>query len=96
QMTLFVKLPMLRSIILVTILMRLIDVFRALEVIFILTFGGPGRSTEVLSLNIYKTAFTAQAAGYASTISILLLFIMLILSIALLFISNPLAEGTDF
>ena len=93
QMTLFVKLPMLRSIILVTVLMRLIDVFRALEVIFILTFGGPGRSTEVLSLNIYKTAFTAQAAGYAATISILLLAIMLILSIGLLFISNPLTEG---
>jgi multiple sugar transport system permease protein len=96
QMTLFVKLPMLRSILLVTVLMRLIDVFRALEVIFILTFGGPGRSTEVLSLNIYKTAFTAQAAGYAATISILLLFIMLILSIGLLFISNPLEEKADF
>jgi multiple sugar transport system permease protein len=96
QMTVFVKLPMLRSIILVTILMRLIDVFRALEVIFILTFGGPGRSTEVLSLNIYKTAFTAQEAGYASTVSILLLFIMLLLSLGLLFISNPLQEKADF
>lgn len=96
QMTLFVKLPMLRSILLVTILMRLIDVFRALEVIFILTFGGPGRSTEVLSLNIYKTAFTAQAAGYAATIAILLLFIMLILSVGLLFVSNPLEERADF
>lgn len=96
QMTFRIKLPMLRSILLVTVLMRLIDVFRALEVIFILTFGGPGRSTEVLSLNIYKTAFTSQALGYASTIAMLLMFIMLILSLVLLLFSNPLQEKADF
>lgn len=96
QMTFRIKLPMLRSILLVTVLLRLIDVFRALEVIYILTFGGPGRSTEVLSLHIYKTAFTSQALGYASTIAVLLMFIMLILSVGLLFFSNPLQEKADF
>ena len=35
-----------------------------------MTFGGPGRSTQVLSLHIYKTAFTSQALGYASTIAV--------------------------
>ena len=96
QMTFQIKLPMLRSLLLVTVLLRLIDVFRALEVIFILTFGGPGRSTEVLSLHIYKTAFTSQALGYASTIAVLLMFIMTILSVGLLIFSNPLQEGTDY
>ncbi|MCY4069995.1 MAG: sugar ABC transporter permease [Chloroflexi bacterium] len=96
QMTFLIKLPMLRSILLVTVLMRLIDVFRALEVIFILTFGGPGRSTQVLSLHIYKTAFTSQALGYASTIAVMLMFIMLILSMVLMVISNPFKEKSDF
>ena len=96
QMTFLIKLPMLRSILLVTVLMRLIDVFRALEVIFILTFGGPGRSTQVLSLHIYKTAFTSQALGYASTIAVMLMFIMLILSMILMLISNPFKEKSDF
>lgn len=96
QMTLQIKLPMLRSILLVTVLMRLIDVFRALEVIFILTFGGPGRSTQVLSLHIYKTAFTSQALGYASTIAVLLMVIMLALSVLLLLFSNPLKDRADF
>ena len=64
-----------------TVLLRLIDVFRALEVIFVMTFGGPGRSTQVLSLHIYKTAFTSQALGYASTIAVVLMFIMLVLSL---------------
>ncbi len=96
QMTFRIKLPMLRSILLVTVLMRLIDVFRALEVIFILTFGGPGRSTQVMSLHIYKTAFTSQALGYASTIAVMLMFIMLILSMALMLLSNPFKEKSDF
>lgn len=96
QMTFRIKIPMLRSILLVTVLMRLIDVFRALEVIFIMTFGGPGRSTQVMSLHIYKTAFTSQTLGYASTIAVVLMFLMLVLSLILLLFSNPLRERSDF
>jgi multiple sugar transport system permease protein len=92
QTIFFIKLPMISSIILVTFLMRLIDVFRALEVIYILTFGGPGLSTQVLSLHIYKTAFTSQQLGYASTISMLLIAIMLILSVGILLYQDPLKE----
>jgi multiple sugar transport system permease protein len=36
-----VKLPMIMHVIAITLLMRLIDAFRVLEVIYILTFGGP-------------------------------------------------------
>lgn len=89
QMTLRVKLPMMMSLIIVTLLMRIIDVFRALEVIFIMTFGGPGRTTEVLSLKIYRTAFTAQDLGYASVISVILIGITFILSLGILLYNNP-------
>jgi multiple sugar transport system permease protein len=89
QMTLRVKLPMLLPLIIVTLLLRIIDVFRALEVIFIMTFGGPGRSTNVLSLKIYRTAFQAQDLGYASVISVVLIAITFILSIGILIYSNP-------
>lgn len=96
QMTWFVKLPMIRSVILITLLLRLVDVFRALEVIYILTFGGPGRSTELLSLHIYKTAFTSQQLGYASAISTLLIGIIFVLSLGILVFNNPLKERADF
>ena len=95
QMTLFVKLPMLRTILLITFLMRLIDVFRALEVIFIMTFGGPGISTTVLSLHIYKTAFIGQELGYAAAISVLLIGIIFILSIGILKFNNPMQDKSD-
>jgi multiple sugar transport system permease protein len=95
HMIFYVKLPMISTIILVTFLMRLIDVFRALEVMYILTFGGPGISTQVLALHIYKTAFTAQQLGYASTISMLLIAVLLILSLGVLIYQNPLKEGAQ-
>ncbi len=85
-----VKLPLLMPIIVVTLLMRVIDAFRVLEVIYMMTFGGPADSTEILSLHIYKVAFVSQKLGYASSVSVLLLVVVLVLSLCALMISNPL------
>jgi len=90
QTTLLVKLPMVMHVIMITLLMRLIDAFRVLEVIYILTFGGPGDSTEILSLFIYKTAFVGQKLGSAAAISVLLLAVVAALSSFALRLSNPL------
>ena len=95
QMIFLVKLPMISSILVIALLMRLIDVFRALEVMYIMTGGGPGRSTELLSLHIYNRAFDAQLLGYASAISVLLIVIVFALSAAILVIGNPMKEPSD-
>jgi multiple sugar transport system permease protein len=92
QATRRVKLPMIMHVIAITLLMRLIDAFRVLEVIYILTFGGPGDSTEILSLHIYKTAFVGQRLGSAAAISVLLLVVVALLSWLALKLSNPLKE----
>lgn len=85
-----IKLPILKPILIVTLLARMIDGFRGLEVIYVMTFGGPGLSTELFSLHIFKAAFISQKLGYSSALSILLLVIVSALSIAILLISNPL------
>ncbi|WP_136444070.1 carbohydrate ABC transporter permease [Pacificoceanicola onchidii] len=95
QHILFVKLPMIRSILMIALLMRLIDVFRALEVMYILTGGGPGRSTELLSLHIYNRAFDTQQLGYASAISVLLIVIVTLLSLGILRMGNPMKDKSD-
>ena len=92
QMTWFVKLPMMRNILLIALLMRIIDVFRALEVIYIMTGGGPGSSTKVLSLLLFETAFTSQDLGYAATIAVLLSVILIVLSVLLMLYNNPLRD----
>jgi multiple sugar transport system permease protein len=92
QMTLKIKLAMILPVIAITLMMRLIDAFRVLEVIYVLTFGGPGDSTEILALHIYKTAFVGQQLGVAAAISLLLLVVVMALSWLALRLSNPLSE----
>jgi multiple sugar transport system permease protein len=86
-----VKLPLMMPVIIVAALLRLIDAFKVLEVIYILTEGGPGLSTEILSLHIYKTAFTSQQLGRASALSNILLFMVTALTLAL-FLFDKLRE----
>ena len=85
-----IKLPILKPILIVTLLMRMLDGFRGLEVVYVMTFGGPGQSTELFSLHIYKAAFISQKLGYSAALSILLLVIVTVLSLGILMIANPL------
>lgn len=89
-----VKLPIIRPLLIVTLLMRMIDGFRGLEVIYVMTFGGPGLSTELFSLHLYKAAFISQKLGHASVMSMLLLAIVTVLSLAVLRMANPMARRT--
>ena len=93
QTIFLVKLPILKPILIVTLLMRLIDGFRGLEVVYVMTFGGPGQATELFSLHIYKAAFVSQKLGYASALSLLLLALVTLLSLAVLRMANPLKKG---
>jgi len=93
QVILRIKLPLLAPILMITLLLRLIDALRGLEVIFVMTFGGPGLATELFSLHIYKTAFIGQRLGYASALSVVLLVVVSALSLALLTLSNPMRQA---
>ncbi len=93
QQIFLVKLPMIMHVIAITLMMRLIDAFRVLEVVYVLTFGGPGNSTEILALHIYKTAFVGQQMGVAAAVSVLLLVVVAALSWAALRLSNPLKHS---
>ena len=83
QTIIYVKLPLILPVITVAALLRLIDAFKVLEVIFIMTAGGPGLSTEILSMRIYKTAFEFQQLGRAAALSNMLLLIVAVISAGL-------------
>lgn len=73
-----VKIPILMPLILVVLLIRLIDSFKTFDSIFIMTNGGPGNATEVLSLHIYRTGLPFMNVGYAAAMSYLFLIIMIV------------------
>ena len=83
QQIVYIKLPLMMPVLVVAGLLRMIDAFKVLEVIFIMTNGGPGLSTEILSLQIYKTAFVSYELGRAAALSNILLFIVMLITIAM-------------
>jgi multiple sugar transport system permease protein len=72
----FVTLPLLYGPLVVAVILRSMDNFRIFDKIFVLTGGGPGRSTETLNVLIYKTAFGSFELGYAAAIVTVFLIMM--------------------
>lgn len=87
----FVKLPLMAPVLIVTALLRLIDAFKVLEVILVMTEGGPGLSTEILALRISRTATEFRELGVAAAMSNYLLMLLLFLTLAM-FAFNALQE----
>lgn len=80
QMFRFVKYPFLKILILVTVLIRLMDILKNFDLFFGLTQGGPGISTEILNFYTYMVGFKFFKLGYSSSLSYILLIIIIILS----------------
>lgn len=78
QLLRYIKVPMMKSLILVVLLIRLIDSFKTFDSIFIMTNGGPGSATEVLSLHIYRSGLPFMNISYACAMSYLFLIILIV------------------
>ena len=76
-----IKLPLMMPVLIVTFLLRLIDAFKVLEVILVMTEGGPGLSTEILALRISRTATEFRELGVAAAMSNYLLILLVILTV---------------
>jgi len=68
-----VMLPMLRPAIAVALLFRSILAFKAFDEVYLLTSGGPGTSTELITLHLYKVFFEQNQLGYGALLSLALI-----------------------
>ena len=66
--------------IIVVLLLRIMDAFKVFDIVFMLTYGGPGQTTEVLSMLIYKTGLKFLQVGQASAMSWLFLAFIFMMS----------------
>ncbi len=77
-----ITLPMISHAITICFFLTLNGAFKVFEVVFGLTGGGPGRSTQVITMNIYEEAFSNNFRyGYASAKSVVLFIIILIVTL---------------
>jgi multiple sugar transport system permease protein len=68
-----VIIPLLRNILLITLLFRMMDAFKAFDTIFVVTNGGPGRATETLVMRAFMQAFQFYEPHTTAAIGVLLL-----------------------
>lgn len=79
-----VTLPMLKPVILVTVLIRLITALKSYDLIYMLTQGGPGKVTETISFYAYRLGFRFLDIGQAAAVSFILLAAVVALTVLLL------------
>ena len=69
-------LPSLVPVIVFTVSVRLMDVFRFFDAIYVLTGGGPGTATETITIYTYQLGFQLLQVGKASALGIITLVIV--------------------
>jgi multiple sugar transport system permease protein len=83
-----ITLPMLKPTIMFVTIISMINSFQAFDQIYIMTKGGPGTATQVVSYLIYMNAFQYFKQGYASAMAYILFIIIFVASIIQLKISE--------
>ena len=70
------------------ILLRTIDAFKTMDLAYVMTGGGPGDRTELIAISLYRFAFKSFKLGYATAVSVFLMFIAIALTSIYLYILN--------
>ena len=74
----FVKFPWIAPSVYITTLLRTIWIANYVEIIYIMTGGGPGESSQTLAVYTFKKAYISLDFGYASALSVILILFLLI------------------
>ena len=75
--------PLVWPHIIVATVIRTIDSLKAFDLIFVISGGGPGTSSETINLYLYQTAFAFYNMGYAAAMTVVFFIIILLISLVL-------------
>ncbi len=81
QQVFYIKMPMIKPILLTALSVRIIDAARTFDTIWAMTEGGPNSSSETLSIVIYKTLTRYNDVGYASAMAVVFIAAMVVFTL---------------
>jgi ABC-type sugar transport system permease subunit len=84
QIIAMIELPMLRPVLLVALIMRLIDSLRYLDLVLVITQGGPGSSTEILNFLAYRVSFQQFEVGRGAAVAFVVFALVMVAAVVLL------------
>jgi raffinose/stachyose/melibiose transport system permease protein len=76
-----ITLPLIMPSVTVAVFYSVSNALKTFDVIFSLTFGGPGTASTSIALDIYKTAFSDDRFGYGSAKSVVLFLLILVVTV---------------
>ncbi|WP_455276418.1 carbohydrate ABC transporter permease [[Eubacterium] cellulosolvens] len=74
-----VMLPMLKTPIMIALILRSIEAFKIFDYIYIMTRGGPGYTTQTISMYLYEWGFKYIRFGYVTSASVIIFLTMVII-----------------
>ena len=80
QVLWYVQIPLLRPLIVIALLLRSIDASKIFDTVYVLTGGGPGDSTEMVTTFAHRTSFMTWNLGYGAAICLVLAFASLVMA----------------
>lgn len=86
-----VKIPYIKPVIIANCILVLNGSLRSFDISYLLTNGGPGNASELMSTYMYKQAFSSMKYGYGSAIAMAIVIICLVIG----FIFRRATEGRD-
>jgi multiple sugar transport system permease protein len=84
--------PYIKSLLLLAILFRTIETFKLFDVVYILTEGGPGSSTETIGVYVYRLAFQFFRTSQSAALAYIVLFVVIVLTSLYLYAVNRRAQ----
>jgi glucose/mannose transport system permease protein len=88
-----VIIPQLKSSTLATFVILMVFALKAFDFIYILTFGGPGYSTFVLPLDMFRETFTMNHFAYGAAIATVLFVVVMAIVVPYLYTSSRRREA---
>ena len=79
---LHITLPLLKPAILVALIFRTLDAFRVFDLVYVLTGGGPGTSTEPIALYTFNALLQNLRFGYGAALSVIVFLVTFLLALA--------------
>ncbi|HUV26589.1 MAG TPA: sugar ABC transporter permease [Anaerolineales bacterium] len=73
-------LPLVLPSVIITFLFRLLTAMKVFDLVYMLTFGGPGTSTQVASFYIFKVAFKTFKTGYGAALTFLVFLLISVIA----------------
>ncbi len=80
----FITFPLLAPTLLVAAMLRVMDLLKVIDIVYVMTGGGPGHASETINLYNYLVALSYDKIGYGSAVALVLFALVLICTVALI------------